>query len=359
MSGQELLTFLVSGYSVGFALINLHLSTKKLKPAPSPEEGEENLTYSVWDANSSTIFAIHEVEHHPELPGTDGALSAWQWKQQNSSLTRKQIVSSVGHGPAHVAQHPTNAQLWVSNYGAGSLAVYSSKQGKIQDLLLQKKLSQGSQVSRERQMEAHIHGAFFYQDWAYVVDLGNDAVYTYKMTGPNSVEEVDPVGYKSEPGSGPRHLAIDEVNQRAYLLNELKNTIEVLSIDPTTGKLGRLAIVTYQIPNATQDVQQYGAGIHVSPNGKYLYLSNRGDGAILVYSIQPAEQKYLQLEQTFKTQGTWPRSFTITTDGNFMLVPDQFLDLIELLSIDPSTGHLNQVDSIQTIKAPAIITQLN
>ncbi|TRY62836.1 hypothetical protein TCAL_17422 [Tigriopus californicus] len=350
----------ISGYSVGFALVNLHLATKKLQTAPqSPVEGDENLTFSVYDANSSTVFAIHEVDQHPETNGSDGALSAWQWKPEESSLTRQQIVSSQGQGPAHVAQNPTNGQLWVSNYGAGTLAVYSTRQGQIKDLLLHVKVPQGSQVNSDRQMAAHIHGAFFFREFAYVVDLGSDAIYTYRMTGPDAVQEVDRVGYSSQPGSGPRHLAIDEAHERAYLLNELKNTVEVLSINTTSGGLSRLAIVNYQIPNATQGVQQYGAGIHVHPNGKFLYLSNRGDGAIVVYSIQPAAKNYLKLEQTFKTQGTWPRSFTITQDGHFMLVPDQFLDVIELLSVDPASGQLSLLDSMPTIKAPAIVTQLN
>ena len=73
---------------------------------------------------------------------------------------------------------------------------------------------------------------------------------------------------------------------RAYVLNELENCLNVLHIDPSDGTLSQDAkVVTYEVEGATAGTRQYGSGIDLAPDGKTLYVSNRGDGAILVFSV--------------------------------------------------------------------------
>eukprot|EP00095_Tigriopus_kingsejongensis_P002697 maker-scaffold1646_size32207-snap-gene-0.8 protein:Tk02697 transcript:maker-scaffold1646_size32207-snap-gene-0.8-mRNA-1 annotation:"PREDICTED: 6-phosphogluconolactonase-like" len=297
MTGNDHLpvSILTSGYSSQFGISRLDLLKKNLDTATQVET-DDNLTFGVYDAQSATAFFIHEVDNHSQFPKS-GALSSWKVEHPTTGpavrLTQKQVVSSLGSEPAHLALHPQTGQLWVSNYGGGSLAVYASRNGSIGDLI-----------------------------WSHTFTQGSGRA-------------------------------------RAYLINELADTLDVLKIDAQSGILSHLATIPYKIPEPSANTRQYGAGIEIHPEGDFLYVSNRGDGAILVYAILDGDQSsYLHLEQVFKTHKTWPRSFSLSPDGTCLIVPDQLAHCLDLLAIEPDTGRLRLVQTVDTIQAPAICLPL-
>ena len=84
---------------------------------------------------------------------------------------------------------------------------------------------------------------------------------------------------------------------RAYVLNELKNCLNVLYIDPSDGTLSQAAnLVPYDVEGASAGTRQYGSGIELAPDSKTLYVSNRGDGAILVFSVLDESPFLKQIE---------------------------------------------------------------
>ena len=94
-----------------------------------------------------------------------------------------QVATVKGFGPAHVALSPTFPVLFVSNYGSGSVVVYSTVGGpEMKGPIYFEEFKRGSGVVPDRQGAAHAHGAFFFGDNAYVTDLGGDAIWHYKVS---------------------------------------------------------------------------------------------------------------------------------------------------------------------------------
>ena len=94
-----------------------------------------------------------------------------------------QVFPSGGADPAHVALDSARGLLWVTNYTGGSLTVYGldSTTGAIMGEVYAEKYSGGSGAVPDRQEAPHAHGAFIFKEFAYVVDLGGDKIYHYKV----------------------------------------------------------------------------------------------------------------------------------------------------------------------------------
>ena len=125
--------------------------------------------------------------------------------------------------------------------------------------------------------------------------------------------------------------------RRAYVLNELENCLTVLDINQTDGTLSQAAKkVPYIVEGATAGNRQYGSGIELAPDGRTLYVSNRGDGAILVFSVLE-ESPFLAQIQTVKSGGTWPR-YICLAGGKYLLAPDERSSSMDVFEIDGKDG---------------------
>ncbi len=112
-----------------------------------------------------------------------------------------------------------------------------------------------------------------------------------------------------EPGSGPRHLAIDDDSGMVYLINELRIAVDVFAADEDTGELTLAASVAYDIESSGADLTetQNGAEIALHPEMPILYITHRGFGCIIVFDVVSGRDGYLAQKQTVLTFGTWPR----------------------------------------------------
>ena len=142
---------------------------------------------------------------------------------------------------------------------------------------------------------------------------------------------------------------------RAYVLNELENCLTVLAIDAKDGTLSRAANkVPYKVEGATAGTRQYGSGIELAPDGRTLYVSNRGDGAILVFSVLE-ESPFLRQIQTIKSGGTWPRYICLV--GKYLLAPDERNSSMDVFEIDAKDdGRLRRAHATMPCgKAPSCL----
>lgn len=101
------------------------------------------------------------------------------------------------------------------------------------------------------------------------------------------------------------------------------------------------------------DIENYCADIHVHPEGKFLYASNRGHNSIAVFRI--GDQGELSMLQTHTTMGDWPRNFAIDPSGQLLLVANQRSGSIVVLEIDQETGWLNDCGVVFDIPKPVCI----
>jgi 6-phosphogluconolactonase len=191
-----------------------------------------------------------------------------------------------------------------------------------------------------------------------VADLGNDKESAYKV---NSLKN-KPLAVAAdavtviEPGSGPRHLSFHPHKPYAYLIEELTGTVDVFHYDSGSGKLSRIQRIS-SVP-ANFSGEKGSADIHITPNGRFLYATNRGDAnSIVIYAVNQLTGK-LTLRGFQSTGGKHPRNFIIEPSGHFLLVANRDTDNIVEFRIDPNTGLLKPAGYEISIPNPVCLKLL-
>jgi 6-phosphogluconolactonase (cycloisomerase 2 family) len=199
---------------------------------------------------------------------------------------------------------------------------------------------EGSGPDANRQDKPHLHCAVFSPDrhYLFAADLGTDQL--HKFTTGNAAPFLttgNPEAFKLEPGSGPRHLTFHPNGRFAYLINELSGKVTAFHYAN-----GHLEPVQYIASDNSEGVGGKGsADIHVSPDGKFLYASNRANtNNIAIFSINDADGKLTLVGH--QPTGRHPRNFVITPNGKYLLVANMNSKLIQFFEIDKKTGLLKE-----------------
>jgi 6-phosphogluconolactonase len=155
---------------------------------------------------------------------------------------------------------------------------------------------------------------------------------------------------KVQPGSGPRHITLHPNAKYAYLILEL--TGSVMSLDYHEGVLKAKQTISMVGPDFKGRVS--GADIHVSPDGKFLYASNRGDAnEIAIFSID--KKGSITLINRQSVLGKMPRNFTIDPTGNFLLVANQNTNEVVIFKRDHKTGLLSPTGKKIEVEKPVCL----
>jgi 6-phosphogluconolactonase len=169
-------------------------------------------------------------------------------------------------------------------------------------------------------------------------DLGADEVITYRLDSDSgTLERVSSM--KTAPGAGPRHFAFAPNDRTAYVINELDNTLLTCDYDPETGALATRQTVS-TLPDG-YDEETYTAHVLVSPDGRFVYGSNRGHDSIATFMVT-SEHGEVALIGHAATRGSFPRHFALDPHGTRLLVANQKGDTLAILARDPETGLLSE-----------------
>jgi 6-phosphogluconolactonase (cycloisomerase 2 family) len=188
---------------------------------------------------------------------------------------------------------------------------------------------------QNRQNEAHVHCACFTPDGKYVLstDFSADRILSYKLKGNRVV--ANGVAANVTADSGPRHLTFSLDGRYAYLMNELSGKVAVFSY-----RKGRLKMLQEIV---SDDVgARGGADIHLSPDGKFLYSSNRlKSEGIAIFTVD--KRTGLLTRTGYQPTAAHPRQFNITPNGRFLLCCCRDSDKIQVFRRDKNTGLLTDV----------------
>lgn len=313
----------------------------------------ENPSWLIIDSSRQFLYTVNETGEFQGKP--TGSISAFSIDRESGGLTALQQISSRGAAPCHLSIDRTGRHLMVANYMGGSAAIFPI--GKNGQLGAPGSFVQhaGFSLHPERQNGPHAHSIQATPDNRYVTvaDLGMDKVMVYPFDAENgSLDTLHPVKVTLPPGSGPRHLAYSRDGKSMYVLNELTSTVTVFSLDSKTGEM---------IPLQSEPIVQdsfvginTGAEILVDANGKFLYVSNRGDDSIGLFSIEPTDGRLTPVEW-FSCGGRGPRHMEIDPTGKWLMVANQYTDNLTLFRIDSSTGHLTPAGKPQPVSAPVCV----
>jgi len=266
---------------------------------------------------------------------------------------RVQTLPSEGAAPCHIAINDDGKTLVVSNYTGGSFAVFNRdpSSGLLEEnpftILHSSKGPNARQVTKP-----HVHWAGWApgKDPLYIVDLGLDSITTYSKSR-DEADDFDRVGSQLllPVGAGPRQMVFHPNGKRAYILNELNNTLTYAELESNGDLIERQTIST--LPADFKDHSQ-AAHIALSANSKNVYVSNRGHNSIA--HIQLADDGKMAMNQWQNTQGDWPRFFLLLEDANTLLVANQKSNSLVALAI-AKNGSLSETGQTLAVNAPTFI----
>lgn len=289
----------------------------------------------------------------------NGSVSSFRIDQANGRLTLINEQSSAGAGPCHISIDPKGRFAYVSNYSGGNLALLPIE-GKDGRLEAAKTVIQhsGSSVNPRRQGEPHMHSAIPSKKGRHVFasDLGIDKIAVYAVTAEGGLVEVVTSSANANPGSGPRHFALHPKGAMAFSAEELSSTVSSFRLDPGTGALQPVSRVTTLPPDFTGNNSV--ADIHVSPDGRFVYVSNRGHNSLACFSIN-SKTAELYHKGNFDTRGETPRNFLIDPKGEYVLVANQATDNIVLFKRDKENGSLAYSGVQAHVPAPVCVITLS
>lgn len=289
------------------------------------------------------IYAVNENDN--------GKVSALKFSDSQFDVLNQ--LSTEGMHPCHVALGVRQPVLVVSNYSSGSLVLYSLNA----DGSLHKKEDfiqfEGTGPNVERQKRSHVHSAFFNVtgDRLYVSDLGSDRVVEYNIVNTGTDYAFQQVGeIKLKGGSGPRHVAISEDAATIYALAEL--TGEVAVYQKSNGQWQLRQTLPVYAKGFTGE--QGGADVKISPDGKYLYATNRGEADVIVH-YKILKNGLLTQKNVYSVEGKSPRNFNFSPEGKFVLVTNQQSDEIVVFNRNTKTGALTDSKKRIAIGQPVCV----
>jgi 6-phosphogluconolactonase len=174
--------------------------------------------------------------------------------------------------------------------------------------------------------------------FALYASLGGDVMHQQKLdprTG--TLSPNDPPAMSVRPNAGPRHFVFSPAETFVYLLNELDGSIYVFPYDPTDGTLQEQVQIASSLPDGFTG-KPWAADIHVTPDGRFLYTSERTSSTLAAFRVD-RERGTLTALGSFPT-ATQPRAFAIDPWGRYLLAVGQVSNSMARYAIDQKAGTL-------------------
>lgn len=315
------------------------------------KSGEFIRAQPVYELSNASFLAISR-DRKNVYALSDGSMNSFSFNSVTGALTFMNRVSAAG--PAYITVDKQKKIVFCGNYGGGNVvAVGLNDDGSFDSERFQLVQHEGSSINKERQEKSHVHAAVLSPDDRYLMvpDLGNDRVYQYRVGDPpQMLTPADVPFITTKPGSGPRHLAFHPNGKYAYAVLELSGS--VMALDIQQEKLKEMQ--TISLVDGDFKGRLSGADIHVSPDGKFLYASNRGDAnEIVIYSID--KKGKLKLINRQSVLGKMPRNFAIDPTGKYLLVANQNTNEVIIFTRDQKTGMLSPTGKKIEVEKPVCL----
>jgi 6-phosphogluconolactonase len=335
--------------SEGIYRFGLDMTTGKLH-SDGLSAMSENPSFLTITNDRKYLLAVHETSD--ENGNRMGYIESFSI-HDSGSLTSINKVLSGGSHPCYVSVNKDGLVL-AANYTGGNVSLFKlSRSGELSEAT-DVKQHYGKGPNSSRQDKPHAHSAYFEPNGKriFVADLGIDMVKVYNADtstlklNPCKIPEI-----KMASGSGPRHLAFHPNGKILYVINELASSVTSVKLLPV-GNFNVFNTLS-TLPDGYKE-QNTCADIHISPDGRFLYASNRGLNSVAIFAVDE-KSGLLKLIGQEPTKGETPRNFTISPDGKYLLVANQNSNNIVAFKRDEKTGKLTYTDQISAKKPVCLL----
>ena len=277
---------------------------------------------------------------------------------RDGTLRRLNRQSARGTASCYLDVDATGRTVVVANYATGNVAALPVQDdgslGQVSSFVQHS----GSSVDPKRQTGPYAHSIVVSPDnrFALAADLGVDKVLTYRLNAATAeLTPNQPQPFAAlPPGSGPRHLIFHPNGRSVYVINELKNTVTLFDYESDT------ATLTQQQETSTLPKDFSGtshtADLKITPNGKFLYGTNRGHDSIAIFRI--ADDGRLNSVSIERSLGKGPQNLLITPDGRWLLCANMPGNNVAVFAIDAETGSLTATADPVSVPMPSCIRWL-
>ncbi|MDF2598376.1 MAG: lactonase family protein [Methylobacterium brachiatum] len=290
----------------------------------------DNPSFLVTDPARSVLYTVQG----------DGAVATAFAVAPDGTLHGLGSAETGGTNSVHQAIDPSGRFLIVANYASGSVALMPLRpDGGLEPAAQVLPMPGEPGPHRTEQASAHPHHVVLSPDGGHVLvpDKGLDRVFVLRGDG-DRLEIVSEAVLR--PGAGPRHIAFHPGGALAFLVNELDSTVATCRWDAGSGTLAPL----HCVPTLPPDFfgASTAAAIVVTPCGRFVYASNRGQDGIARFRVAGDR---LEPAGWTLSGGRDPRFMTLAPDGGHLLVANEQGDSVVEFAIDPGSGDLSQTGS--------------
>lgn len=283
--------------------------------------------------------------------GRYGEVWALRYESEPFKFEALNHQTSRGDAPCHLRLDATSRWLLVANYTSGSAAIYpiqaDGSLGEMTDFVEH----HGHGPNAARQEGPHAHSSIMTPDnrFAIVADLGLDQLLIYELD--QATGKLRPHGAAgAEPGAGPRHMAFHTDGRHLYAANELNSTVALYEYDAAAASLRPLQVLP-TLPAA--DPGSTVADIHIDAGGQRVFVSNRGHNSLAAFNI--GAEGRLAPAGFWSCGGNWPRNFALAPGGRFVLVANQYSNVVSVLTLDRPDGLVGSAVASLPAGGPACI----
>lgn len=332
----------------GLQAFHLDVAAARLTPAKRTAEIPHPFFFAI-SPDQKLLYSIHADSFGAKEPEE---IAAFRLEGRDGQLVPLNRRTTRGTASCYVDVNPTGKAILVANYSSGDVISYRATDAGLSEPVSFLRHS-GSSVNQSRQKEAHAHcfviapGGKF----AYAADLGTDQIFCYRLDAAvGTLAPNDQSAVRLPPGSGPRHLTFHPNGRWMYVINELTNTVTRFDYAAETGFL--IERETLSTLPADFTGTSYTADLKITPNGKFLYGTNRGHDSLAAYRI--GEDGRLTLIDIVPSLGKGPQNLAITPDGTLLLCANMAGSNLSVFRID-ATGRISSAGEPLEITSPSCI----
>lgn len=309
----------------------------------------DNPSYLALSPDEKFIYAVTENDE------VKSAVHAFSLDKRGGKMELLNSIPVESSAPCYVTIDSKGRYVHTANYGGGTITSFQVKENGTLASAVSMIHFNGSGPDSARQEKPHLHSVRYSPDGQYLfaADLGSDKIYRFTANdtpfeGQPALLENSLKEFITPAGTGPRHFDFHPDGGRfLYLLGELSG--KVIVYDYAFGELKQKQVIAADTTGAKGS-----ADIHVSPDGRFLYASNRlqADG-IAVFSIDPEEGTLTKAG--YQLTARHPRNFIITPNGKFLLVAGRDDNKVQVFRIDTESGLLTDIHQDISLSKPVCL----
>ena len=314
----------------------------------------ENPFFLAVSPDRRFLYSIHAIafggEEHEQV-------AAYEIEGRSGRLKMLNRQSALGSASCYLEVDATGKTVLVANYSTGSVAALPVREDGSLGEASSFVQHAGSSIDPARQTGPYAHCIIVSPDnrFAYAADLGIDRVLGYRLDA--LAAELSPSEQpfvRTPPGAGPRHLTFHPNGKHLYAINELENSVTLFDYLAESGML----IERQTVSTLPEDFEgeSHCADVKITPDGRYLYGTNRGHDSIAAYAI--GDDGRLTLIRIEPSLGKGPQNLAITPRGQLLLCANMPGDNVAVFRIDPQTGVLKSVGEPISMPKPSCIMLL-